>query len=357
MRDAQPRDVLAALLGDDAVVVRRSGSMLSVRPEQGAFVVPPAPAVPAVPAPPPAPVVQATPPVFLPPMVPPVPPATNVQREGDRVSAGNDIVVRAGERVHDAVSMGGDIVVEGEVTGDAVSMGGDIRIRRGGVVRGNTVTMGGELIVENGANMPARSVSARHGPTIPIGPAARLIAHKGPSAEHGWFSDLLGSLTRYLLLFVLGLVLRAAAFERLGALQRTLVRMPARSGATGLVGVLGAVVLAIVLAITIIGIPGAVVVALALPTALYIGMAAVASVLGAALPLKSIKDLPAMQLAAGVAVLFLVSRVPVVGTLATVLVALAGLGAVIQTRFGKVAPGDLGADPVPGAGPFRTSAM
>ena len=41
----------------------------------------------------------------------------------DRIVFGGDVVVPAGETVHDVVAFGGDVVVAGHVTGDAVTFG------------------------------------------------------------------------------------------------------------------------------------------------------------------------------------------------------------------------------------------
>ena len=59
----------------------------------------------------------------------------------DRVTKGETLVIRSGERVENAVSLHGDLVVEGgAVVGkEAVSLGGQVREAKGARIRGSVV--------------------------------------------------------------------------------------------------------------------------------------------------------------------------------------------------------------------------
>ena len=59
----------------------------------------------------------------------------------DRVTKGETLVIRSGERVENAVSLHGDLVVEGgAVVGkEAVSLGGQVREAKGAKIRGSVV--------------------------------------------------------------------------------------------------------------------------------------------------------------------------------------------------------------------------
>lgn len=364
VRGAALPDVLSAILAEQPVVVTRTGRMIVVRPAPaGAAATPSAeptqpaatpPAVPGVPfsatapspptppgppSPPPAPAVPVPPP----PPAPPVPPATS-----DRVTFTGDITVRQGERVRDVVTMGGDARIEGEATGDVVTMGGDIEVASTGIVHGDLVTMGGDIDVEDGGVVHGQRVQTGNGD---VGVSIGVDPEAAASSVSSWFSDSIGSAARYALLFLLGLVLLGLAPERLDTLRLALVKLPTRSAATGLVGLIAAVILVVVLCITIIGIPAAVLLVLALPVAIYVGMAAAASVIGALLPSARLKDRPVLQLAAGVALLFGVSLLPFVGDIAIAIAAVVGFGTVVLTRFGKLDPSN--PPPVVSAGPYR----
>jgi carbonic anhydrase/acetyltransferase-like protein (isoleucine patch superfamily) len=87
-----------------------------------------------------------------------------------RTSSMRSIVIRAGERVQDAVcifcsievvgivsgdavAIAGSIDIRGSVHGDAVAVGGGIRVRRGGTLGEDAVAMGGPVVREEGSKI------------------------------------------------------------------------------------------------------------------------------------------------------------------------------------------------------------
>ncbi len=368
VQDAELRVVIETLLGDARVIARRTPTALVLVPDasepEGAGddevdeeALPtkqqpqhPALTVPVVPEVPPVPGVPAAP------AAPPLPPDVDLAHLPDRETFGGDVHIRPGEVVRHVTSTGGDVEVEGTVYGNVTSMGGDIEVRDGGVVHGELVSMGGDVEIRSGGAAYGQMVTmggevdieegaivtgARVTMDPPDAPAA-IEAEAG--SEHGgfgaWVKESVESAARHAILFVLGIFLLALAPDRLGALRRTIARAPLRTAATGLMGIVGTVVLTVILAITLIGIPAAIVLAIVAFLGAYVGLVACASVLGAALPTARLKDRPILQLGAGVAVLFVVSLVPGIGGLLTVIAALVGYGAVILTRFRAVAYGD-----------------
>lgn len=355
VRDASLRDVVEAVLGDAPLVVRRTESMLIIRPVGTETPTPGkapelalAPDHPEPPAPPPPPAAP----------VPPEPPSGSFP---SRTTFGGDVRVAAGETVQEIVTMGGDAFVEGAVQRDVVTMGGDVRVGSGGVVHGDVVTMGGDLEVDEGGAVWGEAVTMggevtyAEGAQIGAGASSGRRRWRDRDGSRGWqlwrgqsgasevstfLGDMLGSAAKHALLFLLGLVLMAVFPERVGALRRMIRRSPVRSVAVGVLGFVGATVLTVVLAITIIGIPGAIVVALLAFLAVYVGLAAVSLVLGGALPIDRLRDRPVLQLGAGILILYVISLLPAVGWLATVIASTIGFGAVLLTRFGRTAPGE-----------------
>ena len=280
-------------------------------------------------------------------------PASALAQATDRVAFGHDVHVAAGEVVHDAISFGGDTVVEGIVEGDAVSFGGSVDVRDGAWVRGEVVAFGGPIHDHGASSSPAAPVApdAADAPTAPA-PAAHHDHDSGPIEWlWNWVGETARSAVMHVLLFLLGLLLIGAGRERLGAMQVTMIKDGLKTAGTGLMAYVAAIGVAILFAITLIGIPAAVVIGLAIPVASYVGLAAAATVLGAALPIPALKDKEIHQLAAGVAILFMASLVPVAGTLATIIAACLGVGALVRTRFGTTPPDDL----PNGDGPYRTA--
>jgi hypothetical protein len=261
-------------------------------------------------------------------------------QDSDRVAFGADVHVREGEVVRDAVSFGGDTIIDGTVQGDAVAFGGAVRLGENARVEGDISSFGGEV---------------RDRRTASADPGSDLAAHDPSMIElfFAWLADAGQSAIAHVLLFLLGLLLIGAARERLGAMQVTIIKDGLKTAGVGLLAYIAAGVALVVLAISILGIPVAVLLAIALPVATYIGLAAAATVIGAALPFPQLKGKEVAQLGAGVALLFVASLVPVVGTVATAVLACLGLGALVRTRFAPMPPRDL---PDHG-GPFRAPAQ
>ena len=269
----------------------------------------------------------------------------------DVVTFGGDAVVREGEVVNDIVTMGGDARVDGTVLGDVVTMGGDVSLGANGDVRGDLVTMGGKVAQADGAETGGEVVvfDGSH-PPVAFRPDFGRNHERGLGA---FVADTLDSLVSYGLLFVLGLLLMGVARERLDGLQLAIVRQPFKALGYGVLALFAAAVTIVILVVTIIGIPAAVVLAVGLPFALYIGLAAAATVIGAAIPASTLAGKPVLQLLAGCGALFVAGLVPFVGDILVAVAAAVGLGALVLTRFRKaaaVAPETLG------AGPYRTSA-
>lgn len=78
----------------------------------------------------------------------------------DRVSKGETLVIRSGDRVESAVALHGDLVVEGgAVVEKAVAVGGSVTVRSGGRVTGDAVAVGGDVLVESDGRVGHDAVS------------------------------------------------------------------------------------------------------------------------------------------------------------------------------------------------------
>jgi len=271
------------------------------------------------------------------------------QSGNDRTAFGNPVHVAAGEVVNDAVAFGGDTVVEGTVQGDAVSFGGNVVLRGGGIVTGDTVAFGGAVLDERDVAEPATNAAEVSGAS-----SHGHVDHAMSPFETlwTWMGDVARSAVLHVLLFLLGLLMIGVGRERLGHVQAAMIQDGVKTAGVGLLGYIGAIVAIVLLAITLIGIPAAIVVGLALPIVSYVGLAAAATVLGAALPIPQLQGNEIGQLGAGVAVLFLASLVPFAGGVFTAAVACLGVGALMRTKLGAER-----LEAPPESGPYRTAAV
>ncbi len=273
-------------------------------------------------------------------------------RYGDRVTFGADVFVPAGETVRDVFSMGGNAIVEGTVERDVVTMGGSATIKKGAIVKGSVVTMGGNLEVQEGAKV--------HRDLVPLGgtltvhkDGKRTVQARGRHVGWSWGDDhepssrayshhdfedsFLGKVFRKMLqfglLFLVTLALIGLVPRRFIPLETAIRKEPLRVSMLGVAGLFGTLALIGVLIVTLIGIPVAVVVAVALFFAFVIGLAAVGTSIGRALPVTQLTSRPFLQVALGIGILFLVSLVPWFGFLTIVSLSVVGLGAIVHTRF------------------------
>ena len=352
----------AATLAQDAPVPTPAAPVAAVAPAAPVAAVAPvaaaAPVVTAVPAVPVIPSVPANPEIA----VSPVAIDLSSTGSGDRVTFGQDAIVRAGEHVRDVVTMGGDARVEGEVLGSVVTMGGDATIL--GHVVGDVVTMGGDAELAPGARVDGEvttmggtldaSTAATTGSVVTMGDTdvAGLAALGTIGGLAAFVHSALSGAASFALLFLLGLGLLGLARDRFDATKVVIAREPLHVLMVGAASFVGAVLAIIALAITLVGLPMSLLVALALSLGCYVGLASVAAVIGAVLPIERLKDRPILQLAAGVATLYLASLVPGIGTVALAVAGAVGLGAVVRTRLRTSAPPSIPATP---SGPYRTS--
>lgn len=277
----------------------------------------------------------------------------------DRVAFGGDAVVAPGEVVQSVAAFGGDAIVAGVVEGDVVSFGGDVELAPSAEVHGSVSAFGGEVEAAEGARWDHQPDPLALGPDggTEDGNAAASPHRHDRIGLGAWLEDAFRQAVAHGLLFLLALLMMGLAPERLGAMQVAIVRDPVRTGLHGLAAYVASGLLIVALAITILGIPIAVALGLLLPIATYVGLAASATVIGAALPIERFAGRKVHQLAAGVLLLFVASLVPYLGTLTVAVAACLGLGALVRTRFRTTPPTELLTIGSPGGeGPYRTQA-
>ncbi|WP_438024814.1 hypothetical protein [Sorangium sp. So ce233] len=352
----QPADkVLELLLADGSYVATRDGDLIAIAP--------------AVTAPRSAPEPRSAPPA------PAASPddaededdeddeeALPTSRGRDRFVTGGSLRIERGEVVHDVSVIGGSLDVWGTVTGDIDVMGGSTHVHEGARVRGDVSTVGGPLTVADGARIDG-DVDVVGGP-FRRGERARIkgdvnnevspVGDSGPGAKGA--STLArragNAVTRTALLFAFGAVMLALWPRRMETLKVEIAARPMRSFALGVVGVLGAVALAVALCVTLIGIPFAVIGLLLAVIAVVAGGCAVLETAGAGVFGHRTRN-PYVHLAIGCLGLLFVSGIPYVGGAICAAVALIGAGALVATRLaGLIRPKPRGDA---ATGPYRTS--
>lgn len=254
------------------------------------------------------------------------------------VKVGENVDVPLGTEVKSAVAVGGSVTVNGKVEKDVVAVGGSVTLKDQAVVGGDAVAIGGQVKKEPGAviNGDITELSIAR-----LGPLTKVVA-KSVNEKNLSFAGLaLGGLALFSFLIFVGYlalvaVLVALFTPQLGFISATIEKNPLRVFLWGLLTPFGALLLAIIMLISIIGIVLLPLLAMLLGAACLFGYIAVSHLVGKKiLYAVRIRGRAMMfETLTGAIILFLVSLVPVLGALVKAVLALAGLGAVLITRFG-----------------------
>jgi hypothetical protein len=180
-------------------------------------------------------------------------------KRNEVVKFGGDVRVEEWEKIDGSVVVfGGTATIAGVVKEDAVVLGGDLIIEETADIRGSAVCFGGEIEKEQGAKIGDQEVSLGNFPcgAMTVGP---FIGYNGFG---GFFDRGVGFFAGIILLGVLLLLGAGAIFFFPNAFGRISETVGDNLLKTGLVGLLGEililpmfVVVTVVLAVSIIGIP------------------------------------------------------------------------------------------------------
>lgn len=284
-----------------------------------------------------------------------VPAMAATQQSGDRVCTGNNITIGSGESVGNVLALGcnvdvqqgatvtgsiadfgGNVQIAGTVSGSIASFGGNINLTDSAVVNGDIAAMGGNVTRAPGAVVNGNSTTGL--PTPPNAPGAPTpppVLNPINRAFNFGF-DILGGIVTALAFGALGALVVIFAPNATKRVSEAAGRKPLNTAGVGCLTLIVLPILAILLVITLIGIPVAFLLGIAAWAAwifggIAIGLLAGEKILGA---FKVNNILPVAAVMVGIVILILIGQVPVFGFLFSCIVGLIGLGAVVMTRFG-----------------------
>jgi len=252
----------------------------------------------------------------------------------ERVQVGKSLRIEAEEEVDEAVVVGGSLTVAGVVHDDAVAVGGSVTLEPGALVEGNAVAVGGTVDVQPGATL--------HGDRVGIGGPIGSVVSKLAlgSMDEGKFGAVmvllvvLGKMMRVAVLLVMGILILTFMPDRYARVREYLTRRPGKSALTGMIMLLATVPLCILFGVTVIGIPLIPFLLLALLAFIVVGLTAFLTWLGDRIPIFKGRKSPVGALAVGIVLFFMVSLIPLVGTVILMGVSFVAAGAAFMTRFG-----------------------
>lgn len=295
--------------------------------------------------------------------------------EGDLVAAAGEVVVR-GTVTGNALLAGGQLSVPGEVQGtiraaggrvelvgevmeDLVVAGGQVRIASAGQVGGDLVFAGGEVSADGdvGGNVLGRAGEYTLNGTV-AGDEQVVVTEEAEPGPPGIGAQVVDALQRYVSLVLVAALLLAVARRPIQSGAERIRRQPLSSLGAGLLGIVGAVLglVAVAIAVAVIagllgvidlntlagllGATGGLTVA-TLSVAFVAALVFIAQiVVGLWLGHLAIDDIGSWPralgaAALGLAVVVLLSRIPFAGALVSVLVAILGIGGLVMAAWNR----------------------
>lgn len=283
------------------------------------------------------------------------------------VKVGEDIEVAENDTVDgDVVVVGGDISCKGVVTGDAVAIGGDVVVEGNGVIEGDATAIGGKVVKLGNGRVEGEIVTMAPRLSRLLWKPMRGVTGIAGKPKFGktWLRSWIGINTKsgrmvlkllsLVTTILIGLIVIAIARKGVENVSLTARRDAFKAGLIGLVTLLIAIVLGILFAITIVGIPISILLGIAVWVGMVMGETALCVAIGERWTQKDRSIYQRLAVGAmlvysmyviggaigvGDGVLEITGYiVSAVGFLIIFVVNLIGLGGVVLSRFGTRAP-------------------
>jgi cytoskeletal protein CcmA (bactofilin family) len=273
----------------------------------------------------------------------------------------SDVTIPSGQTTRSVTACGGRVLVLGHVAGDVASYGGGVnvspsgiidgdihsyggRVEVAGLVQGDVVSYGGGVTLDGTAHITGdvrayggkitRQAGAAVEGSIERNPTSGLSLTNLPFLNpFGFAIPGVGILVWMLIAAALVRWLPRRTF-RVGEVM--FGRLP-RSLAIGALSWVLGLILAVILALTIIGIPLTLAIVLVLAAGGILGNVAVGWLIGRGILQRFARHdySPVIEAIVGVAILALIESIPVMGALLSLFITILGTGAALLSRFGS----------------------
>lgn len=237
-----------------------------------------------------------------------------------------DVVIPAGTVADHAVSLAGDVRVDGHVTGNATSVAGDVIIGPTGVVDGDAVAIAGDVVVLPGGTLAGNRV----------GMEMDLPVLDGRPAEPGLFDRIYRRIVLILSFAGAGVLTVGVFPKRVAHVAAAVERRPAHSVFVGGLSTFFVALLSVLVTVLTLGLgfPVAVVLLGALGVAWLLGFMGLCQAVGDRLPFDKRPHGRWVAFLVGVLLVTSIASLPWVGSVVLVGVGLLGVGASLSTRYG-----------------------
>ncbi len=247
------------------------------------------------------------------------------------VKIGSDVTIEEGTKVHNVLAIGGQVTVEGVVENNIVALGGSVVLTRTAVVRGNVFALGGIIVRGRGAEV--------HGNVTEINAddISSAIANALSEEWEGWsWIFAIVSVAIFLGILLLTVITVFLIPKPVRLIAAAVREKPFKVTVWGLAGLVLVVPLAVLLAVSVVGIVLIPLEMAIVLCAVLIGFISVSQLVGQKLfaILKRQDQSMMRETVWGLIVLWLIGWIPYVGWMVKMCAVILGLGGVLLTRFG-----------------------
>ncbi|MCX5842484.1 MAG: polymer-forming cytoskeletal protein [Deltaproteobacteria bacterium] len=247
------------------------------------------------------------------------------------VKIGSDVTIEEGTKVHNVLAIGGQVTVEGVVENNIVALGGSVVLTRTAVVRGNVFALGGIIVRGRGAEV--------HGNVTEINAddISAAIANALSEEWEGWsWIFAIVSVAIFLGVLLLTVITVFLIPKPVRLIASAVREKPFKVTVWGLAGLVVVVPLAVLLAVSVVGIVLIPLEIALVLCAVLIGFISVSQLVGQKIfvILKRQDQSLMRETIWGLIILWLIGWIPYVGWMVKVCAIVLGLGGVLLTRFG-----------------------
>jgi len=244
---------------------------------------------------------------------------------------GSDVIIDEGTKVRNVFSIGGQITVDGSVEKHVIAVGGPIVLANTAIVGGDVVALGGVIVKGRG--------SVVHGDLTEINSddISAAITSALSDEWEGWsWIFAVVSLSMFIGVLLLTLLIVHFIPKPIRLISTAIREMPLKVTLWGILGLIVIVPLAVLLAVSVVGIVLIPLEMTIVLCAVLLGFIAISQLVGEKLfvLLKRHDHSIMRETIWGLIILWLIGWIPYVGWMLKVLAIVLGLGGVLVTRFG-----------------------
>jgi hypothetical protein len=247
------------------------------------------------------------------------------------VKIGSDVTIDEGMKVRNVFALGGQVTVEGFVENHVIAVGGSVVLTKTAIVGGNVVSLGG--IVARGRGSEIRGNLTE----INADDISAAISNALSDEWEGWsWIFAIVSLSIFIGVLLVTLLIVHFIPKPVRVISTAVRDIPLKVILWGIIGLILIVPLAVLLAVSVIGIVLIPLEMTLVLCAVILGFISVSQLVGEKLfaVLKRHDSNIVRETVWGLIILWVIGWIPYVGWMLKVFVIVLGLGGVLVTRFG-----------------------